>query len=122
MQSTWLRDYIELAKHLNFVTGLKRLNLSDTQMGEEEVSALACALKDVPELNGLSLSRNPLGRGVSVLIQHLSSVPQRVSLTLDFVKMTKTEVEKLCTACGRHHITTDYDVSVLLLVMFICPL
>ena len=113
---------IELAKHLNFVTGLKRLNLSDTQMGEEEVSALACALKDVPELYALDLSRNPLGRGVSVLIQHLSSVPQRVSLTLDFVKMTKTEVEKLCTACGRHHITTDYDVSVLLLVMFICPL
>ena len=41
---------IELAKQLKFVPGLKRLWLRDTQMGEEEVSALARALKDVSGL------------------------------------------------------------------------
>ena len=115
---------IELVKHLNFVTGLKRLNLRDTQMGEEEVSALACALKDVTELDELDLSLNPaLGRGISVLIQHLSSVPQLGILFLFGVEMTKSEAEELCTACGIDRaVGTDYHVSVLFLLTFICPL
>ena len=113
---------IELAKHLNFVTGLKGLNLSDTQMGEEEVSALACALKDVPDLYKLDLSHNPLGRGISVLIQHLSSVPQLHFLWLFGVKMTKLEAKELCTANGIDRaLATDYHVSVLFLLTFICP-
>ena len=44
---------IELAKNLNSVPNLTRLNLSDTNMGEDEASALARALKDVPELTFL---------------------------------------------------------------------
>jgi len=46
---------MELAKHLNFVPGLRELWLDDTQIGEEEVSALARALKDVPNLQTLVL-------------------------------------------------------------------
>ena len=65
---------IELAKHLHFVPGLRKLDLCLTQIRGEEVSALARTLKDVPRLSDLGLSNNPLGRGVSVLIQHLSSV------------------------------------------------
>ena len=111
---------MELAEHLNFVPGLRMLELTDTQMGEEEVSALARALYNVPELEELDLACNPLGRGVSVLIQHLSSVPELGLLSLFGVKMTKTEAEELCTACGMHlRPGSDYHVSVLFLLTFI---
>ena len=47
---------IELAKNLNSVPNLTKLNLSSTNMGEDEASALARALKDVPELGVLDLA------------------------------------------------------------------
>ena len=111
---------IELAKRLNFVPGLRNLYLRDTQIGEEEVSALAGALKHVPDLGTLDLACNPLGRGVSVLAVHLSSVPQLGDLSLHGVEMTKSEVEELCTAFGIHTgLTTSYHVSVLFLLTLI---
>ena len=114
---------MNLAKHLNFVPGLKKLRLCKTGMGEEEVSALARALKDVPKLYHLDLSYNPVGRGVSVLFQHLSSVPELAWLCLRGVDMTKTEAEVLCTARGRHtSLSTECHVSVLHLLTFICIL
>ena len=114
---------MELAENLNFVPFLRELGLRNTQVGEEEVSALARALKNVPYLHTLSLSFNPLGRGVSVLIQHLSSVPELNFLDLFGVEMTKSEAEELCTACERLIILhTDYHVSVLFQLTFICTL
>jgi len=110
---------MELAKHLNFVPGLRILWLSNTQMHEKEVSALARALKHVPKLVSLNLSGNPLGRGVSVLIQHLSSVPKLRALFLFGVKMTKSEAEELCTACKDISLCTEYHVSVLFLLKLI---
>jgi len=83
---------IELARNLNSVPNLTWLKLSDTNIGEDEASALACALKDVPELSILSLGSNPLGRGVMDLVQHLCSVPkpkEDLSPCLDGVQMTK---------------------------------
>ena len=108
---------IELAKNLNSVPNLTKLNLSDTNMGEDEASALARALKDVPELSDLNLGWNPLGRGVRDLVQHLSSVPKLECLFLSSVQMTKTEIEELCTAVKGRGITlfTDYHVRVFLL-------
>ena len=108
---------IELAKNLNSVPNLTKLNLSDTNMGEDEASALARALKDVPELSNLYLGWNPLGRGVRDLVQHLSSVPKLKYLSLFSVQMTKTEIEELCTAVNGRGITlfTDYHVRVFLL-------
>ena len=108
---------IELAKNLNSVPNLTQLDLSDTNMGEDEASALARALKDVPELSGLDLGWNPLGRGVRDLVQHLSSVPKLEYLSLFSVQMTKTEIEELCTAVKGRGITlfTDYHVRVFLL-------
>ncbi|XP_078366412.1 NLR family CARD domain-containing protein 4-like isoform X3 [Oculina patagonica] len=100
---------IELAKHLNCVCHLTILRLHDTQMGEEEVSALARALKYVPELELLDLGFNPLGRGVSDLIQHLSSIPMLKKLILLGVKMTKKEAEELCTAVRGINIDLDTD-------------
>ncbi|XP_078366420.1 NLR family CARD domain-containing protein 4-like isoform X2 [Oculina patagonica] len=104
---------IDLAKHLHCVCHLTKLWLNDTQMGEEEVSALARALKYVPELKWLGLESNPLGRGVIDLIQHLSNNPKRMSLLLLGVKMTKKEAEELCTAVRGINIClyTDYHVS-----------
>ena len=108
---------IELAKNLNSVPNLTELDLVNTNMGEAEVSALVRALKDVPELSDLYLGRNPLGRGVRDLAQYLSSVPkvnEYLTLDLENVQMTKTEVKELCTAANRRDITmsTDYNVSV----------
>ena len=104
---------IELAKHLCCVRQLTELWLIDTQMGEEEVSALVRALKYVPELEKLDLGSNPFGRGVSDLRQHLSSIPKLRHLDLLSVKMTKKEVEELCTAVQGTsiHLDTDYHVS-----------
>ena len=108
---------IELAKNLNSVPNLTQLDLSDTNMGEDEASALARALKDVPELSDLNLGWNPLGRGVRDLVQHLSSVPKLKYLSLFSVQMTKTEIEELCTAVNGRGINlyTDYHVRVFLL-------
>ena len=108
---------IELAKNLNSVPNLTKLDLSDTNMGKDEASALARALKDVPELSDLVLAGNPLGRGVRDLVQHLSSVPKLEYLSLFWVQMTKTEIEELCTAVKGRGITlyTDYHVRVFLL-------
>ena len=113
---------IELAKNLHSVPNLTDLDLDDTNMGEEEVSALARALKDVPELKWLNLDFNPLGRGVSDLSQHLSSVPELWRLYLTSVKMTKKEAEELCTEVRKSNINslwTGYHVSVLLLLSFV---
>ena len=65
----------ELAKHLHSVPHLKELYLNDTQMGEEEVTALAHSLKNVTQLSKLHLSNNPLGHGISELAKHLHNVP-----------------------------------------------
>ena len=82
---------IELAKNLNSVPNLTKLNLSNTNIGEDEVAALACALKDVPKLSCLSL---------------------------EGIQMTKTKLEELRTAVIERHIPfffTDYHVSAFLL-------
>ena len=105
---------IELAKNLSNVPNLTELHLTRTSIGEDEVSALASVLKDVPELSNLSLGSNLLGRGIRDLVQHLSSFPKLEYLSLSFVQMTNTELEELCTAVNGRGITlfTDYHVRV----------
>ena len=115
---------IELSKHLPSVPHLTELNLRDTQMGEKEVTAVACALKDLPELELLDLSHNPLGRGVSELTQHLSGIPQLRGLGLGRIKMTKKEASELFVAVQgtEIHLGTDYHVSFLLSLYFVFTL
>ena len=114
----------ELATHFPSVPHLTNLDLIDTQMGEKEVTAVARALKDLPELESLVLSHNPLCRGVSELTQHLSSIPQLRMLELWHVKMTKREACELCAAVQGTEIilTTDYHVSFLLSLYFVFTL
>ena len=85
----------ELAKHLHSVPHLKSLHLDDTQMGEEEVTAIAHSLKNVTQLSNLNLSLNPLSHGISELAKHLHSVPHLVSLSLSETKMGEEEVRAL---------------------------
>ena len=110
---------IELAKNLSSVPGLTELDLENTNIGEDEVSSLARALKDVPELSNLYLGSNPLGRGIRDLVQHLSCVPKLkyMTLFLDGVQMTETELKELfTTGNGRNiRVVTNYHVSVFLL-------
>ena len=85
----------ELAKHLPNVPHLKKLYLRDTQMGEEEVTALAHSLKNVTQLGGLDLSNNPLRHGISELAKHLHSVPHLEFLYLVDTQMGEEEVTAL---------------------------
>ena len=103
----------ELAKHLHSVPHLKELHLNYTQMGEEEVTALALVLVYVPELEFLALDRNPLGRGVTELIKCLRSSPQLPVLRLAEVQLTKKEATELCTLANEKHLNleSDYHVS-----------
>ena len=100
---------VQLAKRLKCVPSLTELLLHNTGMKKEQVSALARALKHVPKLRSLLLYDNPLGRGVRVLIQHLSSVPELRKLFLRGVKMTKKEVNDLGAVLD---LISDYHVSV----------
>ena len=84
-----------LAKHLHNVPHLKKLFLEDTQMGEEEVIALAHSLQNVNQLIGLHLSNNPLGHGLRELAKHLHSVPHLEELDLGNTQMGEEEVTAL---------------------------
>ena len=103
----------ELAKQLHIVPHLKFLWLNDTQMGEEEVTALAHVLAYVPKLTLLRLNKNPLGRGVTELIKCLRSSPQLSDLRLAQVQLSKKEVTELCTLANERnmHLQSDYHVS-----------
>ena len=105
----------ELAKHLHSVPHLKSLYLADTQMGEEEVTALAHVLVYVPKLKDLELDKNPLGRGVTELIKCLRSSPARLPiLCLEQVQLTREEATELCALANEkkaNFLTSDYHVS-----------
>ena len=103
----------ELAKHLHNVPHLKELHLDDTQMGEEEVTALVRALVYLPELVFLYLDKNPLGRGVTELIKCLRSNPRSFDLHLREVQLTEKEATELCTLTNERYmfLSTDYHVS-----------
>ena len=86
---------IELVKHLHSVPHLEMLILKDTQMGEEEVIALAHSLQNVAQLCELDLSKNPLSHGISELAKHLHCVPHLKGLYLNDTQMGEEEVTAL---------------------------
>ena len=100
----------ELAKHLHCVPCLKELHLSDTQMGKEEVTALAHGLKNVTQLSELILSNNPLGHGIRELAKHLHFVPHLKKLHLNATQMGEREVTALA-----HSLKNVTQLSVLYL-------
>ena len=100
---------VQLAERLKCVPHLTDLLLHDTRMDKEQISALSRALKHVPKLRRLDVYVNPLGRGIRVLIQQLSSVPELRKLFLRGVTMTKKEFNDLGAVCD---LNSDYHVSV----------
>lgn len=110
----------ELCKHLNCVPHLNELRLYQTSMGEEEVTALAHALKYVPQLRRLELFHNPLGRGIGELTKNLKSTPRLRTLRLQSVRMTRKEAKDLCTEAlpTRIFLETDYHVRVPVYLQF----
>ena len=112
---------IELSKHLNSVPHLTQLELKATQMGEDEVTAVARALKGLPALKLLNLSCNPLGRGVCELTLHLSSIPHLGELSLEGIKMTEEDARKLRKAAqdGGFDVFVDCPVSLSIFILFV---
>ena len=111
----------ELAKHLHSVPHMKYLCLDDTQMGEEEVTALVHVLVYGPKLNSLSLYKNPLGRGVTELIKCLRGRPRLHNLGVTQVKLTKKEATELCTLANEREmlLKSDYHVSCTFVICFV---
>ena len=102
---------IELAKHLYSVPHLKKLDLRATQMGEEEVTALAHSLQNVTQLSILNLSNNALGHGIIELAEHLYSVPHLKKLDLRATQMGEEEVTAL--ACSLKYVTQLSELDLL---------
>ena len=101
----------ELAKHLHSVPHLEKLSLDRTQMGEEEVTALALSLKNVTQLSELDLSDNSLGHGVSELAKRLHSVPHLEKLSLDGTQMGEEEVTALALSLKNVTQLSELDLS-----------
>ena len=64
-----------LLSRINFTDRLSILILTNNNLTAKSAAIVAKSLYQAPNLRYLDFSGNPLGEGVSVLIQHLSSVP-----------------------------------------------
>ena len=108
-----------LVSRIIFTYRLVTLELVDINLTAKPAAVIARSLHQAPSLRYLNLSGNPLGEGVSVLIQHLSCVPHLEDLWLLDVKMTKQQVNDLIAAVRQSNISelcTEYHVSFVILV------
>ena len=117
-----------LVSRIIFTDRLDRLELVNINLTAKPAAVIARSLHQAPGLRHLNLSENPLGEGVSVLIQHLSRVPHLERLNLSDVKMTKQQVNELSAAVRQSNISwleTEYHVSFVILVCicshYSCP-
>ena len=110
-----------LVSRINFTDKLYCLRLININLTAKSAAIVAKSLHQAPNLRYLDLSENPLGDGVSVLIQHLSSVPHLGILFLNTVKMTKKQVNDLTTAVCQSNVNLEsaYHVSFLILLQFV---
>ena len=114
-----------LVSRINFTDRLENLRLQGINLTAKSTATIATSLYQSPNLRGLWLSRNPLGEGVSVLTQHFSCVPHLQSLNLNFVKMTKKQVDDLTRAVRQSKIISfwsSYHVSfpIFIAICFFC--
>ena len=107
-----------LVSRIIFNDRLHALTLVRINLTAKPAAVIARSLHQAPGLQWLNLSENPLGEGVSVLIQHLSRVPSLEDLSLSNVKMTKKQVNDLSAAVRQSNIwlDTQYHVSFVILV------
>ena len=108
-----------LVSRIIFNDRLRALILVGINLTAKPAAVIARSLHQSPSLSILTLSKNPLGEGVSVLTRHLSRVPHLKSLSLSDVKMTKQQVNELSAAVRQSNILwlrTQYHVSFVILV------
>ena len=110
-----------IADHLQSTPCLTELYMTNTEMGCDEATAVASSLKFLQNLRMLFVGSNPLGRGVCILVQHLTKVPKLRNLNLASVQMGDEEVDAVSKVSKRTQsvaITTDYLVSKSIFFMF----
>ena len=108
-----------LVSRIIFNDRLHTLVLVGINLTAKPAAVIARSLHQSPSLSALTLSKNPLGEGVSVLTRHLSRVPHLELLFLSYVKMTKQQVNELIAAVRQSNISglgTQYHVSFVILV------
>ena len=107
-----------LVSRIIFNDSLHTLVLVGINLTAKPAAVIARSLHQSPSLSALTLSKNPLGEGVSVLTRHLSRVPHLELLFLSYVKMTKQQVNELSAAVRQSNISLDtqYHVSFVILV------
>ena len=108
-----------LVSRIIFNDRLHTLVLVGINLTAKPAAVIARSLHQSPSLSALTLSKNPLGEGVSVLTRHLSRVPHLELLFLSYVKMTKQQVNELSAAVRQSNISglgTQYHVSFVILV------
>ena len=111
-----------LVSRIIFTDLLGTLELFRINLTAKPAAVIARSLHQSPGLEHLNLSENPLGKGVSVLTQHLSRVPHLDRLYLSDVKMTKQQVNDLSAAVRQSNISrldTEYHVSFVIVVCII---
>ena len=109
----------KLVSRFNFTNRLHALAIHNINLTAKPAAVIARSLYQAPNLRFLSLSRNPLGEGVSDLTRHLSCAPDLETLYLDDVKMTKKQVHDLTEAVRQTKISelfTSYHVSFVIFV------
>ncbi|PFX11017.1 Protein NLRC5, partial [Stylophora pistillata] len=89
---------IELAKSLNNVPNLTELDMRNTNMGEDEASALAASLKYLNKLEELNIRDNALGHGIIELAKSLNNVPNLTKLDLRNTNMGEDEASALAAS------------------------
>ena len=111
-----------LVSRIIFTDKFHTLVLTNINLTAKPAKVIARSLHQAPSLRHLNMSENPLGKGVSVLTQHLSCVPHLERLWLSKVKMTKQQVNELSETVRQNNINwlnTEYHVSFVIVVCII---
>ena len=105
---------VVIADNLYRAACLTELNMTDTEMGAEEITALASSLRFFQNLRVLSVGYNPLAQGVCDLVKNLYKISKLKRLNLENVEMGEEEVDCVKNVWKRNQsltIANDYFVS-----------
>lgn len=105
---------VVIADNLYRAACLTELNMTDTEMGAEEITALTSSLRSFQNLRVLSVGYNPLAQGVCDLVKNLYKISKLKRLNLENVEMGEEEVNCVKNVWKRNQsltIANDYFVS-----------
>ena len=105
---------VVIADNLYRAACLTELNMTDTKMGAEEITALTRSLRSFQNLRILSVGCNPLAQGVCDLVKNLYKISKLKRLNMENVEMGEEVVDCVKNAWKRNQrliIASDYLVS-----------